>query len=171
MANPKNSTDEALYSGKGSTPVPDPTVLTTAALAQAISFLREILEARIDGQQHVFEARLDAMDKAIKLLQEIADKLPGNMGMKVDNLRSLHDEKFRSIQTQFAERDVRAERESKDNKIAVDAALQAAKDLGGKRQEAADKAIDKSELATIKQMDQLNTIMATNTKTLDDRIN
>jgi len=159
-----------LHEGSGSTPVPDPTVLTTAALTREIYALREILEMRIDGQQKVFEARLAGMDTAIELLQNISDRLPVSMDNKVSNLRLLHEEKFSSIQTQFVERDTRSERESKDNKVAVDAALQAAKEAVGKQQESGDKAIAKSEAATIKQIDQINTSIGASNKTLDDKI-
>ena len=162
--------ERKLHAGSGSTPVPDPTVLTTAALTREIYALREILEMRIDGQQKVFEARLAGMDKAIELLQSIADRLPVSMDSKVSNLRLLHEEKFSSIQTQFVERDTRSERESKDNKVAVDAALQAAKEAVGKQQESGDKAIAKSEAATIKQIDQINTSIGASNKTLDDKI-
>jgi len=162
--------EKPLYAGDGSTPIPDPTALTTAALNREIYALREILEMRIDGQQKVFEARLAGMDKAIELLQNIADRLPVSMDSKVANLRLLHEEKFLSIQTQFVERDTRSERESKDNKVAVDAALQAAKEAVGKQQESGDKAIAKSEAATIKQIDQINTSIGASNKTLDDKI-
>lgn len=144
----------------GSTPVPDPTLLTTAALNAGLSGLREILEARTDGQKAVFEARFNGMDRAITLLQDIANQLPAGIETKVGNLRSLHEEKFSSIQTQFKERDVRSERESKDNKVAVDAALQAAKE-----------AVGKHELTMIKQIDQINATIVASTKALDDKIN
>ncbi len=54
----------------------------------------------------------------------------------------MSEEKFRSIQLQFRERDVREERSSKDSKLAVDAALQAA-----------EKAVAKSEQSTMKQIE------------------
>jgi len=170
MAHMAENNARQLHKGTGSTPVPDPTLLTTEAILREIRGLREILEMRIDGQQKVFEARLSGMDKAIELLQSIADRLPVSVDSKVMNLRLLHEEKFSSIQTQFVERDTRSERESKDNKVAGDAALQAAKEAVGKQQESGDKAIAKSEAATIKQIDQINTSIGASNKTLDDKI-
>jgi hypothetical protein len=169
---------EGLHTGAGSTPVPDPTVLTTAALAQAIAALREILEARIDGQEArmdgqkaVFEARLNGMDKAITLLQDIADKLPLQIDGKVRNLERFHEEKFESVQTQFRERDVRSERESKDNKVAVDAALQAAKEAVTEQNKSNAVAQSKSEASFTKQIDQISTFITSAVKGLDDKIN
>jgi hypothetical protein len=63
-------------------------------------------------------------------------------------LQELHSEKFAAVARQFDERDTRA--------------LVTA--------EAIDKAMQKSEGATTKQMDQLYTLIATGTKTLDDKI-
>lgn len=122
-------------------PVPDPTVLTTQQLLSAISAVREVIETRLAG-----------MDKAIDLLQGHNDKLrPMIMALldeKVNHLQALHEEKFAGIQVQFKERDTRSERESRDNKVAVDAAFAAQKEAAARQDEANAKAIDKSERAT-----------------------
>ena len=154
----------------GSRPVPDPTVLTTAQLNRESAALREILESEIKGQKEVFEARFDGMDKAIKLLQQIADRNPAEMDSRVSHLERLHSEKFASIQTQFTERDTRTEQTQRDSKVAVDAALQAAKEAVGKQQEGGDKAIAKSEAATIKQLDQIQLLIKTSVEGLDSKI-
>jgi hypothetical protein len=162
---------DGLHTGAGSTPVPDPTVLTTAALAQAIAALREILEARMEGQKEVFETRLNGMDRAIALVQDSADRLPLHMETKVRNLERLHEEKFASVQTQFRERDTRAEQTQKDSKVAVDAALQAAKEAVGEQNKSSSLAISKSEAATTKQIDQLVVLITSSNKALDEKIN
>lgn len=122
---------------KGSTPVPDPTDLTTKQLLLSIAALKELLETRLDG-----------MDTATDLNRQATDKIPGMIKSSVETLKELHSEKFSSIATQFKERDIRAEREARDNKVAVDAAFAAQKEAAAKQDEANAKAIEKSERAT-----------------------
>jgi len=131
--------------------------------------------------RNVIETRLDGMDKAIRLLQDTADKFPARIDEKISALREVHEqkfaaitethgEKFGSIQTQFKERDVRTEQSSKDSKVAVDAALQAAKEAVGEQNKSSALAIAKSENATTKQIDQLAVLIQTMTKGFDDKI-
>ena len=150
---PRQASEGNLVNG-GSRPVPDPTVLTTQALMREITGLREILETKAAGDRGIIEARLKGMDRAVELLQAIADRMPTDIQGRVEDLERLHEEKFRSIQVQFSERDTRAEQTSRDSKVAVDAALQAAKEAVGKQNEASDRSIQKSETATTKQIDQ-----------------
>jgi hypothetical protein len=140
-------------------PIPDPTILTTQQLGTAVSSLREIIEAR-----------LDAMDKAIVLIQNKADRVPSEVDVAVAHLESLHEEKFRSIATQFRERDTRAEQSSRDSKVAVDAALQAAKEAVNEQNKSNAVAISKSEASFIKQIDQMGTIINTMASSLNDKI-
>jgi len=125
------------------TPIPDPTVLTTEQLTRESLHLREL-----------FATRLDAMDKAVAILQAIADRSP-----TVNEVYLQHEEKFRGVERQFAERDTRMQESGLQAKLAVDAALQAAKE-----------AVAKSEAATMKAIDQLATLMASNSKASDDKI-
>ncbi len=151
----------------GSTPVPDPTVLTTQQLVAAIAASREIIETR-----------LDAMDTATQLNKSATDNIPRLINDKVAQLQTLVEEKiaglmekFHSIDVQFKERDTRTEQSSKDSKVAVDAALQAAKEAVGEQNKSSALAIAKSEAATNKQLDQIGTLIATGTKALDEKIN
>jgi hypothetical protein len=80
-----------------STPRPDPTILTTQQLLREVSMTRDVIETRLSG-----------MDKAIELLQVATDKLPDKIHQATARLQELHEEKFRSIQVQFEERDTRA---------------------------------------------------------------
>jgi hypothetical protein len=158
---PRQSQSGMLNNG-GSRPVPDPTILTTQLVDRGIAGLREILESKAQGDKKELEARLDGMDRAINLFQKIFDRIPGDIDTKVNALEAVYQEKYRSIeakfggvQTQFAERDTRVEQAragvenalittARDSKLAIDAALQAA-----------EKAVGKSETATIKQIDAL----------------
>lgn len=165
-------------------PTPDPTVLTTEALHREISGLRQIMEARlqcqdenlshvekqINGAKEVIETRLEGMDKAITLLQGLTDKVPAQVESAVERLQELHAEKFASIATQFAERDTRTEQTSKDSKVAVDAALQAAKEAVGEQNKSSALAIAKSEAATTKQIDAIGSLIAAQAKGTDEKI-
>jgi len=147
--------DHQMRAEYGTKPNPDPTTATNAAVDRAMKSERDYVQ----GQIAILVARLDAMDKAVDLrLQGILDT-PHQVDEKVDNLHHLVDEKiehlsdvrnerFNSIAIQFKERDIRAEREARDNKVAVDAAFAAQKEAAAKQDEANAKAIDKSEKAT-----------------------
>jgi hypothetical protein len=163
-------------------PIPDPTRLTTENLNREITSLRELLTSAQVSSRETIETRLDANDKAIELIQHGADRFPARVDEKVTALRDLHEqriqalietllEKFSSIQTQFRERDVRTEQSSKDSKVAVDAALQAAKEAVGEQNKSSALAIAKSETSTTKQIDQLATQIMLMTKGFDDKLN
>src|SRR4026207_2120579 len=115
---------EPMYEGTGSTPVPDPTLLTTAALTREIAALKELVVTR-----------LDAMDKAMDIFSDNLTRAPTEVDKQISHLKELmietfavHMEQFASIPPHFRERDVRGEQSAKDSKVAVDAALQAAKE-------------------------------------------
>jgi hypothetical protein len=175
-------------------PRPDPTRLTTEQISREIFLLKELIFARIEGQDSklssfdntmarrqtahenelnalktLLEVRLDGMDKANILHKSGVDEIPNRVNEKIAALKSIHEEKFMSIQTQFRERDVRAEQSSKDSKIAVDAALQAAKEAVSEQNKSSGLAIGKSETATVKQMDQMNQQITAQTKAIDDK--
>ena len=135
-------------------PVPDPTTLTTQQLQREVAALRDILESRLDG-----------MDKAITLIQRAVDRSP-----TIAEIYAEFREKFNSVQTQFTERDTRTEQTSRDSKVAVDAALQAAKEAVGEQNKSSALAIAKSEAATTKQIDQIGTIISTMERAFNDKI-
>jgi hypothetical protein len=136
-------------SGGDIRPRPDPTVLTTDAVNQAVRIGRDYT----DGAIAVLIERLDGIDRATELLNDTVTRVPTETQKEVAHLNGLMAEKFSSVQTQFAERDTRSERESRDNKIAVDAAFAAQKESAAKTDEANAKAIEKSEKATEKIID------------------
>lgn len=157
--------------GRGvTTPNPDPTILTTQQLLREIATSRELVESKVDGLQAMFETRLDGMDKAIEILNKISDRAMSTIAESVSQLQKLHEEKFRSIATQFAERDTRTEQTSRDSKVAVDAALQAAKEAVGEQNKSNSLAIAKSETAFTKQIDQIGVQISTQQKGSDDKI-
>jgi len=132
-------------------PDPDPTAMTTAQLEKAILNVDALNVARID----IITARLDAMDKAVELLQTF----PTAIDVAINHLKELHDEKFRGISTQFKERDIRIDQRALDTKLAVDAAFAAAKETFGK-----------SETGFTEQIKGLTTIVNEKAKSADDKL-
>lgn len=148
-----------MYEGGGSRPIPDPTLLTTQQLLRELHTLREILEARMEG-----------MDRAQAMLQALVDRVPTDVAMKIGQLRELVEEKFRGVHTQLAERDARLTQDRATARAALDTALQAAKELLAEQYRAAGTAVNKSEAAISKQIDQQATQMATTTNAMESKI-
>lgn len=134
--------------------VPDPSVLTTQQLQREIQLFKEVVDSRFT-----------AMDKAVSLLQDTANGSPTSKEVFIK-----HEQMFDNIKTQFTERDTRTEQTSKDSKVAVDAALQAAKEAVGAQNESNSLAIAKSEAATMKQIDSMGALIAATAKTSDEKI-
>lgn len=162
-------------------------------LDQGLTGLRDLVLARIDATAQVnsseargflksIETRLDSMDKATELLRENLGVVPSAMDRAVNHLREFmvariestavsRDERFNSIELQFKERDTRTDQSSRDSKVAVDAALQAAKEAVGEQNKSSALAIAKSENSTTKQIDQLQTLIQSNSDATNDKIN
>lgn len=151
-------------------PVFDPTERTMQQLLRDVAASREIIEAKIEGFHSGIDIRFKDRDRAIELLQHATNKIPELIAEQVFHLRVLHEEKFSSIATQFLERDTRTEQTSRDSKVAVDAALQAAKEAVGEQNKSNAQAISKSEASFTKQIDQIGQAVSTMGKTIDDKI-
>lgn len=136
----------------------DPTALTTALVWREVMHLKEL-----------FESRIGAVEQAIEIAHNDLVRVPTDVQRAVQTLKDLHGEKFTSVQTQFGERDTRGERESRDNKVAVDAALQAAKELVAQQNNSNSLAIAKSETGMTKQIDQITTLIQSGNKAVDDK--
>jgi cobalamin biosynthesis Mg chelatase CobN len=151
---------------QGWRPVPDPTVLTTDAINQAVSISRDYT----DGKIAVIVERLRGIDVATRLLNEEVNRVPSKLTLAVEQLQAVVGERFDSIDRQFKERDVRAEREAESNKAAVSAALSAQKDAATAHDEANEKAIAKSEVATHETITKLSQLVDTQIRGLSDKI-
>jgi hypothetical protein len=103
-------------------------------------------------------------------VQVTASNLPHRIDEKISSLARIHEEKFHSIETQFIERDVRTESSARDSKVAVDAALQAAKEAVAEQNRSSALAISKSEASTIKTIDQMGLLIQTGNKSVDEKI-
>src|ERR1700683_3253958 len=151
-------------------PRPDPSRLTTDQLRRELSALREILTARLDG-----------MDRATALLSETVNRTPTVIQTEIAHLRELMneklgslggkaEEKFSSIELQFAERDVRTNQAAIASAQALAAALQAAKEAVFEQAQAAAKAAEKTELSTTKQIDLIQNQIKNLGDTFGDKI-
>jgi len=110
------------------------------------------------------------MEKAQDLFSDATEKHIVELRSLMERTFSLRDEKFNSIQLQFRERDVRSERESKDNKVAVDAALSAQKEAAFAQNQSNAVAISKSEASFTKQIDQISEMSSAARRGLDGKI-
>jgi len=150
-----NTTRGSDTNPRGSTPVPDPTILTTQQLYREIAASREIIEANIGK----IETRLDAMDTATELNKVATDKIPTLICEKVAALEKLNNEKFASIETQFRERDTRSDKIAELGQKALEAALSAAKE-----------AVGKTEVAFTKQIESISAQIQTEKRAADGKI-
>jgi len=145
---------------------PDPTAAVNAAVERAVSAERDY----VNGQIKVLEERLRGIDVATRLLNESVNRVPTDIQKETANLSAVVLEKFVSIALQFSERDTRSERESRDNKVAVDAAFAAQKEAAAKQDEANQKAIDKSEKATAETITKLGELFQSTTDAINGKI-
>lgn len=156
-----------------SRPVPDPTALTQklvdAAMASMMNFVNEKFNAseRINAAERaVIVTRIDGMDKAVRLVHEIADKLPGMMKDEIRHQEALmsqrfleQDVKFQGIEKQLEEKEKRTDQTARDGKTAIDAAFAAQ-----------DKASIKTENTFSQQIRTQGELLAAMTQALDGKI-
>jgi len=89
---------------------------------------------------------------------------------EIRRVNDVSDQKFNGIKQQFEERDVRTENAAQESRISLDAALAAAKEAVGEQNKSNALSIDKSEVATQKQIDALVELSNTRTDALDARV-
>jgi hypothetical protein len=151
--------------------------------------LKELTISKSDSRFLIITTRLDAMDKAIELLQASTDKTPDFVREQVAQLRALTDEKFESVSndlverdkrtqqsldgigTQFGERDKRTEQLSLADKTAIAAALQAQKEAAGATNESNGAALAKMENNFTKQIEAGQVLVQSVSRNLEDKLN
>ena len=160
----------------GSTPIPDPTKLTT----DAVSALERQIRRELDFRASLVEARLDGMDTAITLAAENVERGVAEAGHEItllrddytrrsgaerefmlsqlENVRQVTLAKFEAVDGRFAE-----------SKVAVDAAFAAAKEAVGEQNKTNDRAITKSEAATKETISSLGQVTGASIKALEDK--
>jgi hypothetical protein len=136
-------------------PRPDPSRLTTDQLRRELSALREILTARLDGMDTATELLSATVNRTPTVIQTEIAHVRELMQEKLGSLGGSAEEKFKSIELQFQERDVRTNQAATASAQALAAALQAAKEAVFEQAQAAAKAAEKTELSFTKQIDQI----------------
>jgi len=135
--------------------IPDPTTLTTQQLWREIAALKELVFTRLDS---IEKAIIVAHDDMVRVPTEVQKAISTLKDLHEEKLHSISDlvtEKFRSIDQQFADRDARTLQAQRDNKVAIDAALAAAKESSGEQIRTQAMAIVKNETAAFKQIESL----------------
>lgn len=154
-------------------PVPDPTKLTTELVDRAINAERD----RTDGQFAVRDERLNGMDSATQLrlaqmhsIKEEIEMSRGETKILATHERELTTQRFDAVGDTFTALNQRTAEQKADTRAAVDAALQAAKELVALQTEASDKSTAKSEASFAKQIDALGLLLQKSSETTDDKI-
>jgi hypothetical protein len=129
-------------------PRPDPSKLTTEQLLRELGALKEIVFTRLEGMDRAIILANDRITRQPTEADQKVSHLKDLLGTRLDGMDNLNRERLGSLQQQFAERDIRAATTARDGKLAIDAALQAAKE-----------AVGKSEIATVKQIDQIGVLI------------
>lgn len=147
----------------GSRPVPDPTVATTDQLLREIAALRREVEQRDLAWNG---AHQDLKDSQITQHSDLKEILLNSIAAS----RDLSDEKFTAIDEKFAAQDQRTAEQKKDTKDALDAALAAQKEAVKEQTLSSEKSILKSETATTERIKATEQLLATSSKSTDEKI-
>jgi hypothetical protein len=145
MVSEQENFDQRSQEGRGSTPKPDPTVLTTEALLREISALRTLIDQRISATESLFETK-------ILLGREGGAGLKELLTSKIDDLEKMLGERY-ATQTK-----------------ALDAAFVAQQTAVATQFEASEKAIEKANAATEKRFDSMSELLSQQSLSLDRRI-
>jgi hypothetical protein len=141
-----------IHTSPANIPNPDPSVVANARLEEAKASIRRDMAT----QREEAKGWIDTLQR---LLEE-----------KINRVEAVTTEKFHRVEGSFVERDTRTEQTAAGVKIAVDAALQAAKEAVAEQNRSFALATGKSETATMKQIDALGLAIQTANKGLDDKI-
>jgi hypothetical protein len=182
-----------LHKGQSSvTPIPDPTLLTTAAVGIAFSSLKELMFTRLDAMDKAQELYKETVGNELKnchkellaletLLttlsntrwESLQEKLTTLVGIRIEakqNEMALINEKFVGVDKRFEERDKRISLQEANFKVIMDEALSSSEKASLKQTETFSATISKTETATSKQIDQQGETIKTSTNGLNDKI-
>jgi hypothetical protein len=171
--------------------VSDPQALMQAIADRTASTLRTEMSTRIDAMDratnlwHEDLVRVPTdVQKAVGALRDVMEQviqrtmaeLDGRHGREIERLHGeiatlteVSEERFKSIQTQFALLKQATEQLDLANKVAIAAALQAQKESAGETQKSSQAAIAKSELSTAEAIKALTASNSTQIAGLTDR--
>lgn len=128
----------------------DPSTLTTQQLLRELANLRDL-----------FDARLDAMAKAVELLQDFANRTPTTMDVQaaVERLREVTEQRFKGVESTFTH-----------NATALTAALQAQEKQAIATTENTATANNKMEAFFTKQLDNIGEARKDDSRANDDKL-
>jgi hypothetical protein len=135
MPTEQENFDERSYRGQGSTPKPDPTILTTEMTMREISALRTLIDQRISATEKLFDTKIQLGREGGAALKEL-------FGARLADLEKMLNERYT---TQGRE---------------VAAALSAAEKSVAAAMLAADKAVEKANVASEKRFESVNEFRA-----------
>lgn len=135
------------------TPTPDPTILTTDALRREIKASTELTDAKLEAQSNAHEAE----KLHVEQINTLRDKLAAA--------------ESRSVDTQFALRDMAADKLAVADKTAIAAALQAQKEQAALTNNFMTLLVDKMDASFTKSVDAITKLIASNTETVTAIIN
>jgi hypothetical protein len=165
---------------------PDPSLLTTSALLREISTLKEQLQEALRGEVRIIMTRIEGIEKAIQKASDDYTRVPTLLDREVTNIRALTDEKFatlairldgaderraekfRAIEVQFVERDVRTDQATRASQQALDAALAASKETMSEQHRSMLAALSEIKATWAKQTDSQTSLFQTETRALRD---
>lgn len=143
-------------------PLPSPIAAAVAALTQDPSTLTtQQLLRELANQRDLFDARLDAMAKAVDLLQDFANRTPTTMDVQasVDRLREVVEQRFKGVENTFIQ-----------NATALTAALQAQEKQAIATTENTSTANNKTEAFFTKQLDMIGEARKDDSRANDDKL-
>ena len=139
---------------------------------------KEKILAELVGTKELFNAELRIIDERFKKIDAIHCEQAKALHAAYtahkdfgDARAKFVDEKFRSIETQFEERDIRVDENKTTSAKGVADAFAAAEKVGQEQTRNFKEVIEKSEAANAKVVDQIQKLLQEIQKSLDDKIN
>jgi predicted transcriptional regulator len=145
-------------------------VRNKAEITDSVNALEAILSQRIAGLEKIMKLLDQTLNRGPEQADDLRERLQTDIATAVDNLKHLHEERFRAIDLQFNERDVRGDQEKKASKEALDAALLAQKESVAQQNDANTTAANLAGSNSTKQIDLVGTQITALDKSLTDRI-
>lgn len=150
--------------------VSDPSTLTTAQLLREIGSLKELLLTRMEAVEEGIEVAHQDLVRVPTDVQNAVSHVKEVLEIRIADADKLKDEKFANIEKRLDLVEQSRVEQKKDTATAVDAALKAAKEAVQEQNSSNVLAINKSEAATTKQIDQQAELIRQISKGFDEKI-
>lgn len=148
----------------------DPSTLTTAQLLREIGSLKELLLTRIEAVEDGIKVAHQDFVRVPTDVQNVVSHVREVLEIRIEDAENLKDEKFANIEKRLDLVEQSRVEQKKDTATAVDAALKAAKEAVQEQNSSNVLAINKSEAATTKQIDQQAELIRQISKGFDEKI-